>query len=163
MKLTLKNLKIMKSLSEETLCFSATAYVDGKKAFEVSNRGHGGCHDYRAHDEALLDKADAYAKSLPPYVWADAPTADHCEIRQIPYDLDMLVDDLIDAIELEKRVKRLLAKVVMIEDGKVYTFNAPRRLDVFERIKAKHPAGMILNTMRLVDAIDAIRAVEKAA
>lgn len=163
MKLTLKNLKIMKSLSEETLCFSATAYVDGKKAFDVSNRGHGGCNEYHAHNQALMDRAEAYAKTLPPYTWADAPTADHCEVHQIPYDLDMLVDDLIDAIELEKRVKRLLAKVVMIEGGKIYTINAPRRLDVFERIKAKYPNGMILNTMPLTDAINAIRAAEKAA
>lgn len=162
-KITLKNLKIMKSLSDETLCFTATGYVDGKKAFDVSNRGHGGCHDYHAYDEALLDRADAYAKSLPPYVWSSAPTADHCETHQLAYDLDMLIDDLIDAMELEKRVKRLLAKVVMIDGGKIYTFTSAPRPDLIDRIKAKYPTGVILNTMPLTDAIDAIRAAEKIA
>jgi len=162
-KISLKNLVVVKSLSEETLCFTATAYVDGKKAFEVSNRGHGGCHEYHAYDAALMDRADAYAKSLPPYTWASAPTADHCEVHQVGYDLDMLIDDLIEAMELEKRVKRLLAKVVMIDNGKIYTFKASPRPDVIDRIKVKYPTGVILNTMPLTDAIDAIRAAEGAA
>lgn len=162
-KVALKNLKVIKSMSEETLCFTATAYVDGKKAFDVSNRGHGGCHEYDAHDAALMERANDYAKTRPPYVWADAPTADHCEVHQIPYDLDMLIDDLIDAIELEKRVKRLLAKVVMIDDGKVYTFKAAPRPDVLERIAARYPTGTILNNMPLADAVDAIRIAERAA
>lgn len=43
----LKNLKTLASLSEETHCYTATIYVDGKPAFQASNRGHGGCDDYR--------------------------------------------------------------------------------------------------------------------
>lgn len=41
----LKNVKINRTLSEETLCYSASLYVDGRKVADVSNRGHGGPTD----------------------------------------------------------------------------------------------------------------------
>lgn len=42
MEITLKNVKHMPSMSEETECFTATVYVDGKKFCTVANEGHGG-------------------------------------------------------------------------------------------------------------------------
>lgn len=47
MQITIKNLKISKFMSEETTCFQAVVYVDGKKAGMAQNDGHGGstyCH-----------------------------------------------------------------------------------------------------------------------
>lgn len=41
--LTLKNIKLHLGLSEETYAYTATVYVDGQKAVQVSNAGHGGC------------------------------------------------------------------------------------------------------------------------
>ncbi len=43
MQVTLKNLKICNFASEETICFQATVYVDGKKAGTAQNDGKGGC------------------------------------------------------------------------------------------------------------------------
>jgi hypothetical protein len=43
MKLELKNIKYFASGSQETPCYTATVYVDGKKAIYVDNDGHGGC------------------------------------------------------------------------------------------------------------------------
>ena len=43
MEIKLKNLKVIKCMSEETTCFQATVYVDGKKAGTAQNDGHGGC------------------------------------------------------------------------------------------------------------------------
>ena len=48
MNITLKNIKHNENLSEETHCFSATVYLDGKAAFGVKNAGHGGADDYYA-------------------------------------------------------------------------------------------------------------------
>ena len=42
MKLELKKIKYCKWMSEETHCYSAVVYVDGKATIEVSNEGHGG-------------------------------------------------------------------------------------------------------------------------
>ena len=50
MKLTLKNVKTNTTMSEETLCFSATVYVDNHKIGTVVNRGHGGPNEYQWTD-----------------------------------------------------------------------------------------------------------------
>jgi len=47
MKLELKNIKHTSWASEETHCYQASLYVDGKPVAIVSNDGHGGCdRDY---------------------------------------------------------------------------------------------------------------------
>lgn len=57
MKLELKNVKVLASLSEETPAYTATLYVDGKKLCDVSNHGHGGGDDIFPHNAW-----DAYKK-----------------------------------------------------------------------------------------------------
>lgn len=47
-KITLKNLKYAAFASEETSCFSATVYCDGKRLCTARNDGHGGCDSYDA-------------------------------------------------------------------------------------------------------------------
>ena len=42
----LKNVKYAAFASEETHCFNATLYVNGKRFCEVSNDGHGGANSY---------------------------------------------------------------------------------------------------------------------
>jgi len=42
----IKNLSLNTSLSEETHCFSASVYINGKRMFAVSNRGCGGANEY---------------------------------------------------------------------------------------------------------------------
>lgn len=44
--LTVKNLKVAEFASEETLCFEATIYVDGKPFCRASNEGRGGPNNY---------------------------------------------------------------------------------------------------------------------
>jgi hypothetical protein len=43
--ITLKKLKVQEILSEETLCFSADLYENGKLVAHVSNRGYGGSNN----------------------------------------------------------------------------------------------------------------------
>jgi hypothetical protein len=47
-KIELKNLKYAAFASEETSCFEATVYVDGKRFCIASNEGRGGCDSYEA-------------------------------------------------------------------------------------------------------------------
>ena len=42
-KIELKNISHYARGSEETPCYNATVYVNGKKTIEVGNDGHGGC------------------------------------------------------------------------------------------------------------------------
>ena len=45
MKLQLKKVKIYDELSDETICFTAELYADGKKVATVKNDGRGGSTD----------------------------------------------------------------------------------------------------------------------
>lgn len=44
-KIALKSIKVNLGLSEETFCFTATLWVDGKRFGEIKNHGHGGPDD----------------------------------------------------------------------------------------------------------------------
>lgn len=146
MKIELKNLKINERLSEETTCFSATVYVDGKRAFEAGNRGHGGCNEYHGDYEA----AAAYAATRPPYTSA---------VGSIPYDLDMLIDDLIEAERYQRALKRDLKRVVFIDAGKYFVTKGAPTPDVIAAVAKRYPSATILNTMPLADAVALCRSV----
>jgi hypothetical protein len=49
MNITLKNFKHAEFASEETYCFQATVYLDGKKVGVASNEGHGGSTNFYPH------------------------------------------------------------------------------------------------------------------
>ena len=57
MKLELKSIKYTEWMSEETLCFTANLWVDGKVFAEVSNQGHGGCTDVHMHSKSVFGKS----------------------------------------------------------------------------------------------------------
>lgn len=86
MEITLKNISHNERLSEETNCFSATIYIDGKKAGEASNHGHGGPTMIHPHD--LEQRIDTYAKTLPPL---------EVEGTSLEMNAEMLIDDLLTA------------------------------------------------------------------
>ena len=62
--LEVKNITHYARGSEETPCYNATVYINGKKAIEVSNDGHGGCdrqHTYPEIEErGLVQKANEW-------------------------------------------------------------------------------------------------------
>ena len=62
--LEVKNLSHYARGSEETPCYNATVYINGKKAIEVSNDGHGGCDRQDTYPEieerGLVQQADEW-------------------------------------------------------------------------------------------------------
>ena len=84
MEITLKDISHNERLSEETNCFSATIYIDGKKAGEASNHGHGG--PTMIHPRKLEQKIHAYAKTLPPI---------EVEGMTLEMDAELLIGDLL--------------------------------------------------------------------
>jgi hypothetical protein len=68
MKIELKRVSFNERMSEETNCFVADLYINGKKVGECSNDGRGGCTDYRGdrpeHYQVIRD-AENYFNSLP--------------------------------------------------------------------------------------------------
>jgi len=69
-KLTLKKVKVYEAMSEETICFSADLYEDGKLVAHVSNRGQGGSNEIdpakglRYEDVAHIDNLDTECEIL---------------------------------------------------------------------------------------------------
>jgi hypothetical protein len=73
MNITLKNIKYVAALSEETPCYTAAVYIDGKKAGTVSNRGHGGPDEVNIDDKDLDRQLQEFIKQQPPvpFEWGD--------------------------------------------------------------------------------------------
>jgi hypothetical protein len=62
MELTLKTININKRMSEETVCFDAAVYADGKRAGTVCNRGCGGSNEYHWADSVLGAEIEVWAE-----------------------------------------------------------------------------------------------------
>lgn len=97
MKISLRNVKINKQLSEETNCFSATICLDDKKVGVVSNRGCGGSDDVLWDDPVKGQEIEAYAKSL--------PSVEHYGVK-LDYNFELLVGDLLEKHEMQKQCNR---------------------------------------------------------
>lgn len=153
--ITLKNVKYAEFASEETACFDATVYVDGKRFCTVSNRGQGGPNDFHpikpqnwydmendiriygkrinpnavdTHDEAqAYDKANGFDRNE--MGWdAYSKAFDEGLLGETKYDaFDRAVDKALDAALREKDLKKLLSKrIVFVRDGKLLQTNAAK-------------------------------------
>ena len=108
MKLELKNIEHTAWASEETHCYQASLYVDGKPFALVSNDGRGGCDRDYAHPKFKGDYFDmfrsveAHFKSLPndPSEWNE----DGMEQRLEFWCADQ-VNDWLSARELRRMMR----------------------------------------------------------
>lgn len=116
MKIELRNIRINARLSEETNCFSATLYVDGKKVGECLNRGHGGETEVHV-PRALHDKLTAWAEANMPdgirYGYTDniTPSMRGKLVDGFAQYVDLLVDQEI--------ARKSAAKIVRVRDKSV--------------------------------------------
>ena len=86
----LKNIKVMEQLSEETRCYTASVYLDGKRIGQVSNRGHGGCDEYDFHRDLAARMDEFLKKTVRPesYVHAGATI-------EIEYDFEQFCSSIV--------------------------------------------------------------------
>ena len=104
MKLELKKVKHYPSMSEETICFEAELYADGKRIGHCKNNGQGGetyvnCWDAQSRDKFF--EAEAYCKTLPPAFVFDE--------RTISNNITFVVDELFNEW-LKKKEDKVLEK-----------------------------------------------------
>jgi len=155
MKFELKNIKYCEWKSEETHCYQATLYIDGKPLFLVGNDGYGGPDSIdtfgnkRWKDaQPMFDKMMKYIKGMPKI------KTDWGEMNN---DLDIICHDLL-VKHLEKRdMKRnMKTKVLFTKDGSIYTLafgDRPRQL-VLDHIVKRYPKSTILNTLPESEAFE---------
>ena len=110
MKIELKNIKTNMALSEETICFSANLYKDGKKVGQVVNRGHGGCHEYSFGYDVERPMNEWCKANLPKW---RSKFGDDIEWET---DLEMYISELVNDFNINKYMKSLLKRRIVIID-----------------------------------------------
>lgn len=100
MEIELKKIKIVDEMSDETTCFCADVWIDGKFEGRVQNSGRGGCNDYAPH--SLAKTLNEHAESLGPVEFGGA---------WLERDADMVVSELLGAHRLRKELRRRLVFV----------------------------------------------------
>lgn len=171
-RITLRGLKVAEFASEETLCFEAQVYFDGKKVARASNDGRGGCTMIMPEGRtpeaisamrSLLELAEAFCSSLPPEVTSYDDPQDRSRKMTIAASLENVVDELASDMHDDARLRRCfkriygkkVAYVCAVDNGKtaLWTLKAacppagPVRDKLFAAIAAKHPGAIILNSL----------------
>ena len=137
MKIELKKISFNEIMSEETNCFVADLYVDGKKIGYCKNDGHGGCtdiHGNRKDDFEVIAKANEYCKTLPKEVMFG---------REFEQTLEDVIDNLLfeylkakDKAKAEKKMlKQQLTGILFgVPNGDSYSYiNYKQSLAVFKK------------------------------
>jgi hypothetical protein len=161
MEISLKRVKYAAFASEETPCFSAKVYVDGKLLCEARNDGHGGSdmlHPAKGRTHAEIVAVDKALKAsavkpvkmddLDRHIWDDGYRP----------GLEEAVHDALYNWLYTRDLKRRLTKNVLISvDGRILVFKTPYSDKVRDQILKKHPAGRFLNSMDFSEALSLYR------
>lgn len=147
-RISISNLKVVKSRSYETFCFTASLSLDGKVIATVDNSGTGGPNIVRAKAGcvALVKEAESYALSLPATSYGEIELAMDLELL-----VGILVEDLNAKLAIRKEFDKVAKKGGFIRDGKIFTlksftFSKDPVLVACElaRVKAKVPGVTFL-------------------
>ena len=111
MKIELKNFKYAEFASEETLCFTASVYVDGTRMFLASNSGKG--EENRI--EPVKGKSWEDVRQVQDWI-AKQPKVKLEGDMEIDDDLDFYISRLANREVSRKHLKALLKKHVVIFD-----------------------------------------------
>ena len=156
MKLELKNITYYKQGSEETPCYNADVFVDGKKMLHASNDGHGGSdrqHGYGDYKWKDIEKVDSWIKDNFPKESFQSGGETH----YYDYDLESFCHDKLYEYLDQKKLKRdLKTKFICIDKVKnelyAYKKNGSTLASFGKFFKENHPNDECLNVMTFHDA-----------
>jgi len=149
-KLELKNIEYYKRGSEETPCYNATVYVNGKKAVEVSNDGRGGCDRQHTYPQFMDEwEGENVLRTLSEYCVKTFGSKKY-EWGEVDIDLEHWCQDrLYDHLEQKKLKTDMRTKFICVDKVKneLYAYNKKGISDI--QFKAhmvkKHPQDTCLN------------------
>lgn len=127
-RITLKSVKVAQFASEETLCFQASVYLDGKRVAVASNDGRGGMTDIndpkggRASDATVEALYKAAREQFPEHAadWDESQSNPKYQPSQYSL-IEWAIDDLVYEADLIKDIKRSAKKGLVYrlpEDGR---------------------------------------------
>ena len=149
----LRKFKHAEFASEETNCFEAEVWVNGRPGFHAKNDGRGGYDHYtpisyddkgRANEEIARAILRAHAASLPPRKHGYGDGA-------YTVSVETLIGDAVAAKLAEREVDRLVRKmgaaVLTIEGGKLLSRKGQPVAAVAAYLKRTKPDAVVLNTL----------------
>ena len=163
MKVELKNLKHSEFASQETNCFEATVWLNGKRAFCARNDGNGGADSYAPLDDqdrvefnGLLNDLINHCLTLPKW-GSEFGGADDMDVTP-----EILIGNLVNKmLDTKKLKKSLKAKVLFINENGIYQtgYGNKRPVDknLIDMVKDENPDSIILNCLAFSEALDLYR------
>lgn len=157
MKIELKAIKHSEFASEETNCYTANLYVDGKQIGTVKNAGHGGCDQFIG-DQAKYREADEWCKAnLPKWTMGDG--------TEHGTDLELYCGELLNSWLIEKDYRTKIRTKVLFKypdaasKAGIYQIGCKGKVTPahIAAVKRKEPDAIILNEMPLAEAVAIFR------
>ena len=152
MRLALKSIKVFEPMSEETNCYNATLWVEGKPTFFVSNRGHGGCDDIHS---ALKDKpgwndVKGLHDLVQDYLGA-LPESDNGFGGTMKQDIETFCGDAVTEFLIKKDLRKLLKQKTVVLTKDCELLGGPKK----DTWPLSHVAsgGKILNDLKFDEAM----------
>mgnify|MGYP003131728933 CR=1 FL=1 len=169
MNLEMKAIKYFASGSEETYCYTAVVYLDGKPFADVGNDGHGGSDRVNHHDKSPLIKVkgawrekfqeiEEYFASLPK---TDVGKYDWCPEgfdQKFEYWCADQVGKYLTIRDLKRHLKRayLFTTKDGLRESRYHPLNdTPKVVRMkTQQIKRRYPEAVILNELPLEEALE---------
>lgn len=160
----LRGIQHNERMSEETNCYSAKVFVDGKHVFDVSNHGHGGCDDFHPIKGGWTVQQiwdfDAKIKAESPDRPTDLPPIDGKPFT-MKDDLESIFGDIVTKFLIMKDFKRhMRSKVLFVLPGEnptkgarqmsykgVRSLSADQVAKASAAIAVKYPNATIMNNL----------------
>ena len=161
MKIELKKLKVFEAGSEETNCFTADIWIDGRYQGSARNDGRGGSHIISPPSlERILND---WGKQLPPYNLGIPSHEDPTKPMMVDQDAESLINDLVQDFLNAKDLKKIFrTKVAFTRPNQmgIFTIKTNCKPEVFiqnaeavQNLRTRHNAEQILNMMPFEEAL----------
>ena len=135
--ITLKNVKHFEAGSQETHCYTATIYVDGKRFATVENNGHGGCDNVHpiSGGWAAIKELEERIKSTFPRI-----ESEYFEGGLEP-SLEIICGDLVNEFLLKRVFKKVMRRISYVKPNEKGIYQLPAKYkpttDMIDQFKAK--------------------------
>lgn len=165
-RITLTALKVLDSLSHETLCFTCNVLLDGKKIGQAENRGNGGMTHILCDGDRTAFKAAMDFASAQPMLNSDGSQETSHTGSPAFYTLEGLVDEIAYKqhyrAKATTRLKRgLKTQTLILWNEQEWKIGRPFDAAVKAAVHQRHPGAVILNELTLEQAVDQVMALNE--
>ena len=163
---TLKNIKYSDFASQETPCFKATLYMDGKRFCITGNDGQGGPDYYHPLDNLGWNKLQAQIDDINTELGQEILTThvknEDGSYWQTPNSLEFIVAHLMDEWFASRELKKILKRIAYVrpDHARGEVFRLPAHIkptaDNIEKVKQApwwNADSILLNELSFADAL----------